>query len=223
MARSRLIVTSRYLPADVPRLPATATELQLGEFREAAFLKFLLRDAAVERRYRAGELSHDLLVRLHGVLGATPRFLGQIRTVLASIPADELQAELDRVALPSAAEEQAEPGRLQAARDAYCETIFTERLYGRLQPEAQRMLSQAAVYGLAVTLEGLAAVAGRPVEAVREAAELWRVLALVQVDASGGRDLWSVYGMCRGLALARLGKSGGRNVAAGDFWSSSTG
>jgi CHAT domain-containing protein/AAA ATPase-like protein len=159
---SRLIVTSRYLPADAPRLPATATELQLGEFREAAFLKFLLRDGDVERRYRAGELPHHLLVRLHRVLGATPRFLEQIRTVLASLPGGELRDELDRVALPSEAEEQAEPGRLQAARDAYCETIFTERLYGRLPPEAQRVLSQAAVYGLAVTLEGLAAVAGGP-------------------------------------------------------------
>ena len=48
---SRLIVTSRYLPAEVPHLPETATEWQLGEFREAAFLKFLLRDPAVERRY----------------------------------------------------------------------------------------------------------------------------------------------------------------------------
>jgi hypothetical protein len=216
---SRLIVTSRYLPSDVRRLPATATELQLGEFREAAFLKFLLRDSGVERRYRAGELTHGLLVRLHRVLGATPRFLGQIRTVLASIPAEELQAELDRVALPSEAEEHAEPGRLQAARDAYCETIFTERLYGRLPTEAQRTLSQAAVYGLAVTLEGLAAVAGTPVAALREAAELWRALALVHVDASGGRDLWSVYGMLRGWLLARLDGEGQQaaHVAAGDF------
>jgi CHAT domain/AAA ATPase domain len=216
---SRLIVTTRHLPAEVPHLPATAMEWQLGEFREAAFLKFLLRDGGVERRYRAGELPHNLLVRLHRVLRATPRFLEQIRTVLASLPADELQAELDRVALPSEAEEQAEPGRLQAARDAYCETIFTERLYGRLPPETQRMLSQAAVYGLPVTLEGLAAVAGTPVAAVREAAEQWRALALVHGDASGGRDLWSVYGMLRGWLLARLSAEERRaaHVAAGDF------
>ena len=86
---SRLIVTSRYLPVDVPQLPGTATEWQLGEFGEAAFLKFLLRDPEVERRYRKRELPHELLVRLHRVLGATPRFLGQIRTVPISLPADE--------------------------------------------------------------------------------------------------------------------------------------
>ncbi|MBL8665937.1 MAG: CHAT domain-containing protein, partial [Rhodospirillales bacterium] len=122
---SRLIITSRYLPADAPQLPATAREWQLGEFGEAAFLKFLLRDAQVERRYQRGELPHALLVRLHRVLGATPRFLGQMRTVLATLAADELAGELDRIALPGAAEEAAQPGRLQAARDAYCETIFT--------------------------------------------------------------------------------------------------
>ena len=53
VGESRLIITSRYLPAEVPVLPGTATELQLGEFSEGAFLKFLLREPAVERRYRA--------------------------------------------------------------------------------------------------------------------------------------------------------------------------
>ena len=84
---SRLIITSRYLPGRPPYPPPTAVEWQLGEFGEAAFLKFLLRDAAVERRYRQGELPHDLLVRLQQALGATPRVLVQIRTVLATLPA----------------------------------------------------------------------------------------------------------------------------------------
>ena len=35
------------MPAEVPQLAGTAMELQLGEFREASFLKFLLRDAGV--------------------------------------------------------------------------------------------------------------------------------------------------------------------------------
>ncbi|MEW5323924.1 hypothetical protein V2J23_18265, partial [Geobacillus thermoleovorans] len=86
--------------------------------------------------------------------------------VLKSLPEAELAAELDRVALPDAAEEQAQPGRLQAARDAYCETIFTGRLYGRLEAASRRMLSRCAVYGVPVTLEGLAAAAGEPVAAV---------------------------------------------------------
>jgi tetratricopeptide (TPR) repeat protein len=202
---SRLIITSRFLPADMPQLPPTVTELQLGEFSEAAFLKFLLRDTVVERRYRKGELPHGLLVRLHQSLGATPRFLDQIRKVLVSLPADDLKTELDRIALPSEGEEAAHAGRLQAVRDAYCETIFTGRLYGRLSLETQRMLSQAAVFGLAVPVEGLAAVAGASapeMSAVREAAAQWRSLALAHMDASGGRDLWSVYGMLRSWLLS---------------------
>ena len=64
------------------------------------------------------------------------------------------------------------------------------------------MLSQVAVYGLPVTLEGLATVAGTPETAVRQAAEQWRAAALVHMDRSGGRDLWSVYGMLRSWLLA---------------------
>jgi esterase/lipase superfamily enzyme len=217
---SRLIVTSRYLPSDAV-LPPTALELQLGEFGEAAFLKFLLRDAAVERRYRAGELPHALLVRLHQVLGATPRFLGQIQVVLGSITANELAAELDQVALPNAEEENQQPGQLQAARDAYCETIFTERLYGRLSRQSQGMLSRTAVYGVPVTIDGVAAAAGAPIESVREAAAQWRSLALVHSDGSSGRELWSVYGLLRHWLLRpeRLSvkERGAAHLAAGDF------
>ena len=126
------------------------------------------------------------------------------------------------MALPSEAEEAASPGRLQAARDAYCATIFTGRLYGRLAPEARGMLSRAAVYGIPVTLEGLAAVAGGPGAAVREAAEQWRIFALAHRDVGHGyHDLWSVYGMLRGWLLApeRLNAEERRaaHVAAGDF------
>src|SRR5262249_27111470 len=84
---------------------------------------------------------------------------------------------------------------------------------------SQHMLSQSAVYGLAVTLEGLAPVARTPVAALRAAAEQWRALALVQLDMSAGRELWSVYGMLRGWLLVRLGaeEQQAAHLAAGDF------
>ena len=46
---------------------------------------------------------------------------------------EELERELDAVALPTAASE----GALQAARDHYLEDIFTARLYTSLSSEAQ--------------------------------------------------------------------------------------
>jgi hypothetical protein len=63
VGQSRLIVTSRYLPAELTPLPPAVREWQLGEFSEAAFLKFLWREPLVERRYRAGELLllHELV------------------------------------------------------------------------------------------------------------------------------------------------------------------
>src|SRR5262249_921926 len=54
---SRAIITSRYLPATAFAFPRTAREESLGDFPFASLLKFLLRDPAVERRYRGGELS----------------------------------------------------------------------------------------------------------------------------------------------------------------------
>jgi tetratricopeptide (TPR) repeat protein len=229
---SRLIITSRYLPADGDPLPETLREEQLGDFPEAAFLKFLFRDAVVEERYYRGELPLDLLARLHRLLGGTPRFLAQMREVLKTIPAHELALELDRVALPAGAES----GKLQAARDGYCETIFTARLYGWLDTEEQVLLSRAAVYGTAVTVECLAAAGGTTVERmallVREAQRLalvYREAGIAEPDAvygalrsqrSGQRgELWVVYGVLRGWLLERLDRRTRRTAhqAAGDF------
>jgi tetratricopeptide (TPR) repeat protein len=219
VGNSRVIITSRYLPADVPTLPSSVQELTLGEFGQASFIKFLLRDSEVERRYRAAELPHELLVRLHRLLGATPRFLIQIREVLKSMSAAELAAELKRVELAEA--EQQEPSRLQAARDAYCEQIFTERLYGRLEPASQGMLSRAAVYSIPVTVEALAAAADTTAEAVQREVEQWQRLALAHADIGRGRGLWTIYGMLRSwlLAAQRLSEAERKaaQVRAGDF------
>ena len=197
--KSRAIITSRYLPSDAS-LPHRATEWQLGEFGEAAFLKFMLRNAIVETRYRGGDLPHDLLVQLHGTLGGTPRFLGQIRKLLETMPAEDLSAELDKVALPTRAQTEV-PGALQAARDAYCERIFTARLYAGLSRQAQQMLRRVAVLGLAVPLDGLAAVGGVTQTEARLAAETARQAALLHCVLGEG-PLWSVYGTLRSWLLA---------------------
>jgi len=66
---------------------------------------------------------------------------------------------------------------------------FTERLYGRLSPQSQGKLSRTAVYGVPVTIDGVAASAGAPIESVREAAAQWCSLALAHSDGSSGREL----------------------------------
>jgi hypothetical protein len=214
---SRSLITCRYRPADLPTLPSTAHEEPLGDFPEAAFVKFLLRDQDVERRYYGGDLPPDLLSELHRLLGGTPRFLAQMREVLKTITAGELQHELAAVQLPAGVE----PSVLREERDHYCEQIFTARLYGYLSPAARRALSRAAVYGVAVNLVGLAAATGEPVETLRDFTRQWQDYALAYAEqrGRGAGELWTVYGLLRGWLLQRLSPDERRTAhgAAGDF------
>jgi tetratricopeptide (TPR) repeat protein len=215
---SRAIITCRYRPADVHKLPPTVHEEPLEDFPEASFLKFLLRDEAIERRYRAGELSQELLSELHRVLGGTPRFLDQIREVLRTIEAGELRRELAAVKLPDTKE----PSRLRDARDLYCEKIFTARLYGNLSADSRRALSRVAVYGVPVNLDGLAAAAGEPVERLRAFTREWQDCALAYPETErAAKELWTTYGLLRSWLLApeRLAPEERREAhrAAGDF------
>jgi CHAT domain/AAA ATPase domain len=100
---SRIIITSRYVPADMPALPPTVREHGLGEFKEATFLKFMLREEVVERRYRTGDLPHELLVRLHQILGGTPSFLGLMREVLKTIERKSFGRRWDGSTFPQGA------------------------------------------------------------------------------------------------------------------------
>jgi len=212
---SRAIITCRYLPAEM-KLPMTAREEPLGDFPESSFMKFMLRDVELERRYYAGELPRELLSELHRLLGGTPRFLGQMREALKTMTADELRIELQQVKLTAGAE----AGVLQRERDQYCETIFTARLYGYLSNESQAALSRAAVYSVAVSVPGLAAVIGVGIDGVRGFLREWQNYALAYPDTERGADhLWSVYGLLRGWLLSRLSDDERRKThhAAGDF------
>jgi tetratricopeptide (TPR) repeat protein len=213
---SRVIITTRYLPSDMP-LPQRAREWQLGEFSEPAFIKFLLRDPIVEQRYRTAELPHGLLQRLYAKLGGTPRFLVQIRKLLETMRAKDLEADLNAIALPGDGKSLRE---LQRIRDAYCESIFTARLYGALPEDAQQLLRRAAVLGIAVPIDGLAAVGGVSEASALAAAEAAGRAALMH-RGEGEKPLWSVYGTLRSWLLApeRLSAEEGRaaNIAAGNY------
>jgi len=196
---SRAIVTSRYLPAG--KLPPKVKEEPLGDFGEASFFKFMGRDDQVESRLRSGELSHELLREVYRLFGGTPRFLDQIRKVLREISAEELKKQLEAVKVPTGLEK----GELQKKLDEYCEGIFTSRLYGYLSPESRVALSRAAVYGVAVNLEGLAAVTGEPVESLRGFVREWQNHAFAYPDAErAAGELWAVYGLLRSWLLSQL-------------------
>ena len=211
---SRAIVTSRYLP--IGKLPPKVREEPLGDFGEASFFKFMRRDDLVEARLRSGELSHELLREVHRLFGGTPRFLDQIRKVLREISAEDLKKQLERVLVPTGLEK----GELQNILDEYCEEIFTSRLYGYLSPESRTALSRAAVCGVAVNLEGIAAVTGESAETLRGFLREWQNHAFAYPDAErGAGELWAVYGLLKSWLLERLDPEDRKaaHERAGDF------
>ena len=214
---SRVIVTSRYLPTG--KLPTKVREETLGDFGDASFFKFMRRDDLVEKRLRSGELSHELLREVHRLFGGTPRFLDQIRKVLREISAEDLKKQLEAVKLPTGLKK----GELQKKMDEYCEDFFTSRLYSYLSPESRRALSRDAVYGVAVNLEGLAAVTGEPTENLRGFVREWQSHAFAYPEAEReAGELWAIYGLLRSWLLAQLGPNDRKaaHKAAGDFLNS---
>lgn len=76
------------------------------------------------------------------------------------------------------------------------------------------------MYGVSVSLEGLAAITGGAIDEVREFLREWQNYALSYPDSErGAGDLWSVYGLLRGWLLSRLSDEERRKThrAAGDF------
>ncbi len=151
VGQSRAIVTCRYFPEDIPRPEEQPTllDLPIPDFREHDFFKFLRRDKLVEKRIQAGELSRDLQQRLFKVLGGTPGFLLQLRTLLQKADVEELLDEL----------EGGDPGRLEQARRVYLHKILAIRLFENLTPNAQRTTCQLGLSELPLPLDGVATIA----------------------------------------------------------------
>ena len=219
---SRAFITCRYLPA-AAALPRTAHEEPLGDFPETQFVKLLLREPELEKRYYAGDLPKKLLQQLHELLGGTPRFLLQMREAIKSMTTADLWQELAKVKLPDAASLNAEsPGKLQQLREQYCQSIFTARLFGYLSEDSRRALCRAAVFGVPVNLTGLGAVSGESETRLRDFTRQWQdyALAFPEREKAEG-ELWAVYGLLRGWMLSpeRLSEADrlAAHKAAGDF------
>jgi tetratricopeptide (TPR) repeat protein len=213
---SRAIITTRYPPSDVPVLPSKVHKEDLGDFPESFFLKIMQRDPEVERRIRSGELPMPLMTELHKKFGGTPRFLIQMREAVKEMDAELLVAELARAELPVDTEQ----GELERLRDEYFGGIFIDRLFGYLRLESQKALCRAAVYGVPATMEGLAAVAGVPLNDADAFARSWQDRAFAYQETGKSKEpLWIVYSLLRGWLLAKLSPEERTDAhkAAGDF------
>ncbi|VVB67000.1 Tetratricopeptide repeat protein [uncultured archaeon] len=210
---SRVIITTKYPPSDVPVLPQKAHKEDLSDFSESSFLKILQRDPDVERRIRLGELPMALLSDLYKKFGGTPRFILQIREAIKEMDSALLEKELENVMLPA----DAKPSELQKLRDKYFSNIFIERLYGYLTHESQQALCWSAVYSIPVNPRGLAAVVGEPLDRVNAYTQSWQKRTFAYQDSE--KSLWIVYGLLRPWLLEKLSFEEQRNAhkLAGKF------
>jgi len=210
---SRVIITTRYPPSQVPYLPPKACREDLSDFSQSSFLKILQCDQDVEKRIRSGALPLPLLEKLHQNFGGTPQFLLQIREALKKMDAKVLKAELEQVKLPDTASS----GELEKIRDQYFQDIITERLFSYFSPESQKALSQVAVFAVPVILEGLFAVSSVPQESISALAGEWADRAFAYRKPE--RPLWIVYGLLRPWLLSKLSADERKKAhrAAGDF------
>jgi tetratricopeptide (TPR) repeat protein len=146
---SRVIITCRYLPNELPKDVPTVLHLPLPDLDEPNFLKFLRRDEDVDRRIGRGELPMTLIRDLYQKLGGTPGFLENVRRVLRTADPDDLIEDL----------EGGTPGRLSEARESYYERIIATRLYGAMSAEARNIVSRLAISDLPLPMDGVMRIA----------------------------------------------------------------
>jgi tetratricopeptide (TPR) repeat protein len=168
-AGSRVLVTCRYLPADTPDGQPTVWNRSVDDLSEAEFLKFLRRDTKVDERLQRGELTRSLVTRLYKLLGGTPGFLDQVRTLLRTADVDELTDDPLGEGLT-----------LDQKRQAYYERIFLPRLYALLPPDGQRLASRLAMSELPLPPDALAGLLGKDEQAAVVAANAGVAYGLLQ-------------------------------------------
>jgi tetratricopeptide (TPR) repeat protein len=181
----RMIISCRALPADASTLPSRAWEWQLSGLSETAFVKFLLQDEGVAERYRKGETTYKNLQEIYSAVAGQPACLAQIRRALGL-----------------------------GEEPSLCDDVLS-KLHASLGQQSRLALAKAAVYGIAVSSAGLAAVAGLDEKKAIALAEEWKKLSL----AYAAGDLWALPSSIRPWLKSALKPEEQRQAyrAAGDF------
>jgi tetratricopeptide (TPR) repeat protein len=194
---SRVIITSRYLPAAADPLPNDIAEKGLGEFSDTAFLKFMFREAKVKQRYRTDASRRKTLTSLHSRLGGIPQLAHQVREELTVIDADALQNEINQSAKSSSIDPNGPLHRLDAKHEVYCAKLFVERHHGRLSGDSKRILVRLAAYVEPIDVDGLAVISGSTINQVKDALTALCRSALIYGDSHPVNPTWSVSGTLR--------------------------
>ncbi|MDD1750746.1 MAG: tetratricopeptide repeat protein [Methanothrix sp.] len=186
MTAGRAIITCEALPADATTLPARALQWKLEGIGQAAFVRYLLQDEAVADRYKKGAISYAKLAMLHLATLGHPALLAQTGKALG-LGEGDFAAVKDLLAI----------------------------LTTRLGPISNHALSLAAIYGIAMSPAGLAAISGLAEEQAAVFAREWQDLSLAYAVGK----LWAVPSTLRAPLLSALSMQEQRAAqkAAGDF------
>ncbi len=193
---SCVIITSRHLPADIS-LPDTFAVLNLGEFSQTSYVKFLVRDDRVRRLYLAKKLSRSLLLDLRRRFGSAPKFVQQMRGLLPSLDAETLAAELKKFA------------RTRGASPPHGSSKLWDKHDGVLRRPEHRPDLWRSPGGVPHDAElprrfrwtghsrGHRENCGSSVEQVTVEIPRWCASALVHAEPEAIDKMWSVYGTLR--------------------------
>ncbi len=186
MSAGRAIITCEALPADATTLPARAVQWKLEGLGQAAFVRYLLQDGTVADRYKKGEISYAQLARHHLAALGHPALLAQTGKALG-LGEGDFAAGKDPLAMLSV----------------------------RLGSASGHALSLAAIYGIAMSPAGLAAISGLAEEQAAAFAREWQDLSLAYAVGK----LWAIPSTLRAPLLAALSMQEQRAAqkAAGDF------
>jgi tetratricopeptide (TPR) repeat protein len=196
---SRVIITSRYLPADVDPLPSTVAELRLGELSETASRKFLFCDEELKRHYQAAAVKgirDELLSYLYEVFGGSPSLMKQVRQHLKATDWQTLLTEIKSETDPAMHSDGKSLSGLEQKYTEYLQSINASRLYSNLSETSRRVLSHAAVYPGPMTRNAIAAITCSSVNQIEDYLEEWQRSATAYPEPEI-IEAWSIYGSLR--------------------------
>ena len=193
----RAILTCRYLPPGIDPESAQVQVEPMPDFTEANFEKYLRRDPKLASR----RIPEKVIKLFHRKFGATPRFIEQACAVLATIPIDELEDQLEAAPETRPADgELSDP--LRRLQQDYFDDLFLVKLVQALPAGFQTALRRVAVLVLPVPLDGIVAVVEMGAAEVDDAIDLWLEYGLIQRWVREEGTLYAIYPLQRDFLLS---------------------
>ena len=152
----KLLITSRYLPAEIKETNQRVQHEALRDLTAAGFRKLLLQEKRLSDRFYRGDLSQKMISDLYRKFGGTPRFIKQVLHNMVAAKTDaELRTDLDGLTTDDEADDDQD---MAVNRRTYLEDIAAPTLIGKLGVESQLAAGVVAAAYEAIPAEAVAVV-----------------------------------------------------------------